>query len=209
MKKSSLVIGLPLIGVKEGVECGVVKGIVVDPKTKKIKSLILLSAKNEYDFRELNICDIMGIGKDYVITQSIENAKNIDFADAGMTLLAIKCIASSGDILGSIEDFEFEEKTGDIKLLQINTGQEIAGGTILSLSNNLMFVDVSEDTSSGAAASSLEKEQKEFMLGRTVNTDIKNADGDVIIEKGTVVTDDIIRVADEADVMIDLTLGLE
>jgi uncharacterized protein YrrD len=207
MKSSSQVTGLPLMGVKEGLEYGAVQDIVIDPQTKKVKSLILRGPKNEYDYRELNISDIIGIGKDYVITQSIENAASVGLSNTGMTLLKIRCIASSGDVLGNIKDFVFEEKTGEIKSVQIDAGLEIPGDSIMALSNNLLFVNATPEQPADSE-SSLEKEQQDYMLGRIVKNDIRDQSGQVIIEKGTTVTSEVIRVAEGAGVIIDLTLEL-
>jgi len=207
MKSSSQVTGLPLMGVKEGLEYGTVQDIVIDPQTKKVKSLILRGSKNEYDFCELKISDIIGIGKDYVITQSIENATAVGLANNGMTLLKIRCITSSGDILGNIKDFIFDEKTGEIKSVQIDADLDIPGDSILALSNNLLFVNATPDQAD-ASASTLEKEQQDYMLGRVVKSDIRDQSGQVIIEKGTAVTSDVIRIAEDAGVIIDLTLEL-
>ena len=206
MKSSSQVTGLPLLGVQEGMEFGTVQDIVIDPQTKKVQSLILRGAKNEYDYRELKISDIIGIGKDYVITQTIENAMARGLSNAGMALLNIRCIASSGDVLGNVKDFVFDEKTGVIKSVQLDTGSEIPGESIMALSNNLLFVTAAEQETN--AVSSLEKEQQEYMLGRVVKNDIRDQSGQVIIPKGTVVTADVIRIAEAAGVIIDLTLEL-
>jgi len=207
MKSSSQVTGLPLMGVKEGLEFGTVQDIVIDPQTKKVKSLILRGAKNEYDYRELKISDIIGIGKDYVITQSIENAVAMGLSNAGMALLNIRCIASSGDVLGNVKDFIFDEKTGEIKSAQLDAGVEVSGESIMALSNNLLFVNVAGQADA-AESSSLEQEQQDYMLGRVVKNDIRDQSGQVIIEKGTVVTADVIRIAEGAGVIIDLTLEL-
>ena len=227
MKKSSQVIGLPLISINEGLECGIIQDIAIDPQKKKIQSLIIRGPKSEYDFRELKLGDVTGIGKDYVITQSVDNAKHIESLGPGASLLKVKCIAASGDVLGSINTFMFEEKTGVIDALQIDSGLEIDGHNILSFSNNLLFVNPEDNGADNGAEdiektdtketdagdktvfSSLEKERKEYLLGRTVKNDIKNEDGTVIIKKGTLVTADIIYLADRAGVTIDLTLEVE
>lgn len=206
MKSSSQVTGLPLMGVKEGMEFGTVQDIVIDPQTKTVKSLILRGAKNEYDYRELKLSDIIGIGKDYVITQTIENAVAMGLSNAGMALLNIRCIASSGDVLGNVKDFVFDEKSGVIKSVQLDTGEEVPGESIMALSNNLLFVTAAQQAD--IAESSLEQEQQEYMLGRVVKNDIRDQSGQVIIEKGTVVTADVIRIAEAAGVIIDLTLEL-
>ena len=181
MKNSSQVIGLPLISIKEGLECGIIQDIVIDPKKKIIQSLIIHGSKNEYDFSELKLGDVIGIGKDYVITQSVENANSIESVGSGASLLKIKCIASSGDVLGCIKEFMFEEKTGDIHSLQIDTGLEVSGENILSFSNNLLFVNQEDnnvdsdkeendmkEAEDKKVLSSLEKEQKEYLLERIV-----------------------------------------
>ena len=211
MKKATQVIGMPLMGVKEGTERGTAKDYVVDPQTKGVRSIILKWENSEYDFRELNTGDIMGIGKDYIITKSIENAKKIELTGVEMTLLGMKCIACTGDILGNIADFEFDEKTGELKTLEIDDGLTINGKDIVSISNNLMFVD-SEGKAAAAVSETLsdyEKEQRDYMMGRTVSADVLNADGKAVIKKGTVVTEEVIRLAEEAGVSVDLTLNLE
>ncbi len=207
MKSSSQVTGLPLMGIKEGLEFGTVRDIVVDPQTKKVKSLILQGSTGGYDFRELNVADVVGIGKDYVITQSIANAVATGLSEAGMALLGMRCIASSGNVLGTIKDFVFDEKTGDITSVQLDNGMDIPGPNMLALSNNLLFVSA-EDEAADDNVSTLEKEQQDYMIGRIVKNDILNQSGQVIIQKGTKVSAEVIRLAEEAGVMIDLTLEL-
>ena len=207
MKSSSQVTGLPLLGIKEGLECGTVRDIVVDPETKKVKSLILQGSKNGYEFRELNVTDVIGIGKDYVITQSITNAVASGLTNAGMAILNIRCIAASGNILGTIKDFVFDEKTGDIHSVQLDNGMDLPGAYILTLSNNTLFVTTDGDEEDGAV-SSLEQEQQDYLIGRIVKNDILSPNGQVVIERGTKVTPEVIRLAEEAGVMIDLTLEL-
>ena len=209
MKKSSQLMGIQLIGMKEGAECGVIQDIVIDQQTKKVRSVILRSAKNEYEFLELQIGDVLGIGKDYVTTKSNDAVKKVDLKN-GMTIMSVKCIDSSGDVLGDIEEIAFEEKTGEIVSVKTDSGMEIDGSNIISLSNGRMFVGLEGSTAADQQKNeSFEEEQREFMLGRTVNADITNEAGEVIIEKGTTVTEETIRLAEEAGVTVDLTLCLD
>lgn len=173
----------------------------------------------------------MGIGKDYLITKSADNAKGLNFADFGMTLKDVKCIGSSGDVLGNIKDFTFDEKTGQIQSLNIDKSIQVSGQNILTFSNNIVFVNTDDKQTPGskqfvaapvpapAAApasapaqkpvfSSLQKEQSEFLLGRKVNSDIVNDAGKVIVKKDTVITEAVIAEAEKAGVLIDLTLNL-
>ena len=201
MKSSSQVTGLPLMGVQEGMEFGTVQDIVIDPQTKRVQSLILRGAKNEYDYRELKISDIIGIGKDYVITQTIENAVAMGLSNAGMALLNIRCIASSGDVLGNVKDFVFDEKTGVINSVQLDNGAEIFRESIMALSN-LLFVTAEEQENNAILSEQEQRNTRVVWLN-----DIRDQSGQVIIEKGTP-SQPTIRIAEVAGVIIDLTLEL-
>lgn len=212
MKSSSQVLGLPLMSVKEGQKVGSVQDIVVDADKKKVEALVVRGSKNDYDFHQLKIVDVIGIGKDFVILQSIENVKGIESGSVGVPLLNVQCIAASGDVLGTVTEFEFDEKTGDIKAVKIDSGIVIQGYSILSLSNSLLFVqyDPSGETSAaGSAATALEKEQKDYMIGRVVKNDVRDESGNVIITKGTMVNASVIERAQEAGVTVELMLELE
>lgn len=212
MKSSSQVLGLPLMSVKEGQKVGSVQDIVVDADKKKVEALVVRGSKNDYDFHQLKIIDVIGIGKDFVILQSIDNVKGIESGSVGVPLLNVQCIAASGDVLGTVTEFEFDEKTGDIKAVKIDSGIVIQGYSILSLSNSLLFVQYDpsgETTIGGSAASALEKEQKDYMIGRVVKNDVKDESGNVIITKGTMVNASVIENAQEAGVTVELMLELE
>ncbi len=212
MKSSSQVLGLPLMSVKEGQKVGSVQDIVVDAQKKQVDALVVRGSKNDYDYHQLKIADVMGIGKDFVILQSIENVKRIDSGSTGVPLLNVQCIAASGDVLGTVTEFEFDEKTAEIKSLKIDTGIVVQGSSILALSNSLLFVqyDPSGETMAApSAASSLEKEQKEYMIGRVVKNDVKDDRGNIIISKGTMVNASVIERAQEAGVTVELMLELE
>lgn len=57
--------------------------------------------------------------------------------------------------------------------------------------------------------SAFELEQREFLLGRTVVTDVADDDGTVLAEAGTVLTDEIIDAVGKAGKILDLTLSVE
>ncbi len=212
MKSSSQVLGLPLMSVKEGQKVGSVQDIVVDAQNKKVEALVVRGSKNDYDFHQLKLIDVMGIGKDFVIMQSIENVKSIETGRVGVPLLNVQCIAASGDVLGSVTEFEFDEKAGDIKAVKIDSGIEIQGYSILSLSNSLLFVQYDPSGAAGTvnnAATALEKEQKDYMIGRVVKNDVKDESGNIIIAKGTMVNASVIERAQDAGVTVELMLELE
>jgi uncharacterized protein YrrD len=200
------------MSVKEGQKVGSVQDIVVDPQKKKVEALVVRGSKNDYDFHQLKIVDVMGIGKDFVILQSIDNVKSIETGSVGVPLLNVQCIAASGDVLGTVTEFEFDEKSGDIKAVKIDTGIVVQGHSILSLSNSLLFVQYDASGAPSAApssASALEKEQKDYMIGRVVKNDVKDESGNIVVAKGTMVNASVIEKAQQAGVTVELMLELE
>lgn len=212
MKKGLQIVGMPVMGIKEGVRCGVVKGFAIDAQTKRISSYILKGDKNEYDLRLLKTSDIMNVGKDFIITRSIDNAKDIGHAGDLILLFGMKCVSSQGDVIGNVKDFTFDEATGEIQTLQIDVGAEIEGKEILTIANDLMFLSndvVFEEDNKASSLSAYEREQREYLLGKTVGSDIMDAEGRVLIRKGTQITEDVIVTAEKAQLLTDLTLSVE
>ena len=76
MKQTKQVLGLPVMGMKEGVTQGIAVDFVIDAEAKKVRYIIL---KNEigYGFRVLAVEDIAGIGTDYIMTSTVQNVKKL------------------------------------------------------------------------------------------------------------------------------------
>jgi sporulation protein YlmC with PRC-barrel domain len=204
---------MPVMGIKEGVRCGIAKGFAIDAQTKRISAFILKGDQNEYDLRLLKTSDIMNVGKDFIITRSIENAKDIGHAGDLILLFGMKCVSSMGDVIGNVKDFTFNEATGEIQTLQIDTGAEIEGKEILTIANDLMFLSseivFEEEPSKSSSLSAYEREQREYLMGKTVGSDILDAEGRVLIRKGTQITEEVIEAAEKAQLLTDLTLSVE
>jgi uncharacterized protein YrrD len=215
VKKGLQVVGMPVMGIKEGVRCGIAKGFVIDAQTKKINAMILKGDKNEFDLRLIRTSDIMNIGKDFIMTRSIENVKDVSNAGAMIMLFGMNCVSSMGDVIGSVKDFSFEA-TGEILSLVIDSGAEIDGSEIVTvssdfifLSSELAFEENKAPAEAGGGLSAYEREQREFLLGKTVDSDILDADGRVLIRRGTEITQSIIEIAQKAQLLTDLTLSVE
>ena len=105
MKKGLQIIGMPVVGIKEGIECGTVKGFAVDAQSKKISSIILKGDKNEFDLRMLNVTDILNAGKDFIVTKTSKNVKDMGYGGDLLVLLGMKCVSGKGDVIGECEGF--------------------------------------------------------------------------------------------------------
>lgn len=215
MKKGLQVVGMPVMGIKEGVQCGVAKSFVIDAQSKKISALILKGDKNEFDLRMIKTSDILNIGRDFIMTKTADNVKEVANASALILLFGMNCIASSGDVIGKVKDFSFAETSGEIQGLEIDSGAEFTGNEIVTISSDFIFLsseikaEESSAPSAAAGISSYEREQREFLIGKTVSANIMDASGKVLIAKGTVITESDIDIAQKSQLLTDLTLSVE
>lgn len=244
MKKSSQVIGLQLMGIKEGATGGKAVDFMIDTITKKVRYIIVQSAKGYFGYSALPVNEVMGVGDDYIITSTLANIEGKDeikLEGDGFFMLGTGVISCEGNSLGTVKDFSFDEKEGTIETIELDNGMQIAGDKMVTLSE-LAFVDESgsgmEEVKVSAAEmteevieeeieltaepeeeveveveveepSAFEREQREFLLGRTVVTDVTDEDGTVLAEAGTVLTEEIIDKVGNAGKVLDLTLSVE
>ncbi|MBQ9949809.1 MAG: hypothetical protein IJO93_03705 [Clostridia bacterium] len=245
MKQTKQVLGLPVMGMKEGMTQGIAVDFMVDPEAKRIRYIIL---KNEigYGFRVIAIEDVKGIGTNYIMTTTVDNAKKLyecpdllkemESALFGSDLLGAKVLSVVGNILPEVREFTFDEQTGNIESLILANGKDYAASVIATLARDVVFLDIVDQQPEEeyffekpeevvAAVEEVVEEvveeeqpvqlsayamaQREFLLGHTVNFDIVDSTGKVVIAQGTVVTDEVIAYAEKMDVSADLALNVD
>ena len=147
MKRASEVLGLKVLGIKEGLENGIAQDLMIDPEDKKVEYLILKTNQG-YGFKAIRIEDITGIGGDYIMTHTVENAKKmyeskeiLEDIEKGFFILGTTVLASTGDIAGHVEDFSFDEKDGSIVTLYLENQSEFDGTKIVTMAGKMVFVD--------------------------------------------------------------------
>jgi uncharacterized protein YrrD len=147
MKKSSEVLGLRVIGIREGQENGVTQDFMIDTVSKNMKYLLLKSSVG-YGFRVMKVGDIEAIGADYVITSTVRNAINIfeskeimEEVEKGYYILGATVLSSTGDIIGIVSDFSFDEKTGELETIMMDNGNEFGAEKIATLAGRMVFID--------------------------------------------------------------------
>ena len=209
MKRASEVLGLKVLGIREGMENGSAQDFMIDPQTRKVEYLVL-KTNNGYGFNALRISDVMGIGADYIMTQTVENAKKmyestevLEVIERGFFMLGTTVLASTGDMVGKVEDFSFEEKT------------EFEGSKIVTMAGKMVFVDpegtnilkVTQEAEPQGEA--FQSESFQYLMGKTVKETVTSEDGSFRIEADTVLGEEILRqAARHDDVLLALTLNV-
>ena len=233
MKKASEVLGLKVLGIREGIENGIAQDFMIDPESKKVEYLILKTNQG-YGFTAIKVEDITGIGSDYIMTNTVENAKKmyeskeiLKEIEKGFFILGTTVLASTGDVAGQVEDFSFDETNGKIGTLYLDNQVEFDGSKIVTMAGKMVFVDPQgaeffraereekitriqdEERADEAQGNTFENESMQFLLGKTVKQTVTNSDGSLVIAEGTVLGEEILqKAATDNDMLLTLTMNV-
>ncbi len=216
MKKSTEVLGLKVMGIKEGRDKGIIQDIVINAAEKSVDYLILKDSRG-YGFYGINFKDVLGMGADYAITATIENVKKIyeskellEVTEKGFYLLGATALSSVGDIIGEVSDFSFNPKSGAIEKLLLSNGNEFLSDKIAALAGNTAFLNLgdAEFAPEESAYSEIEEDSIRFLLGKAVKTAVTSEDGKFTVSAGTELTQEILKQAAAHDALLTLTLNV-
>ncbi|MDR1801938.1 MAG: hypothetical protein LBQ95_08905 [Lachnospiraceae bacterium] len=228
MKAASVIAKLPIVSINEGDQIALVKDLLVGRKSKKVEYLSVVQGKSSVVPRVIAFSELLGIGKEFIITQTEDNIKvSADVISEGeefIHLTGTTVISAMGDYAGIIKDWELDEKTGFVSKIILDNASEIENEKLLSLSQkfilaNLDGMDIptaSESTTAETPAANEAAEDTEeldqgtisYLLGKTVNADVSSADGAFNVTAGTTLTESLVRDAQRHGALIDLTMNV-
>ena len=226
MKKSAEIVGMLLMGIKEGKELGRVCELVIDVAAKNVRFLVVDCGCGCFGYKVIGLESVKGIGADYVIVSSIDgvedlwrNNEALELGYSSKFLIGSRVIGCDGNIIGTVNEFSIDERTGDLVEFELADGKGvISAQQVVTLTRSQLFVDAGQSQKSGMTAedskaeleeSQFESEQRRYLLGRTVNTKITDDNGKEIIQAGAVLTDALIDLAKQANRLVDLTLSVD
>lgn len=234
MKKSQEIIGLPVFSIIDGRKIGQVKDLVINPEEGKL-DFILVSNGNWYvGARVLPYKAVMGIGEHAVTTESENLLSNINDTSSANSLLqrnieikGNRVLTNKGNLIGVVSEYEVDETTGKITRLEYKTAQDenqidiIDAADVLTYGTDVIVVrekqespepnspqeiqvsELSTETSDGAAV--FKQRQRQFLLGKRLIQDIKDDSGNILITEGTIITEEIIRLAELHNRFVELS----
>ncbi len=216
MKKATEILGLKVMGIKEGRDKGVIQDIVINAAEKSVDYLVLKDSRG-YGFYGLAFKDVLGMGADYAITATVENVKKLyeskellEVTEKGFYILGATALSSAGDIIGEVNDFGFHPKSGAIEKLFLSNGTEFLGDKVVSLAGNTAFLNLGEAefAPEQPAYSEIEEDSIRFLLGKFVKTAVTSDDGAFTVEPGTELTRGLLEQAAAHDALLTLTLNV-
>lgn len=234
MKKGFSLLGLPVIAIKEGKEVGRVMDLLVNPRSLKLEFFLVGRQSKYIDLRLLDFLKVVGLGEYAVTTENEQELHQIDEVpavrgclEASIDIMDKMVLTRSGNLEGVIEDIFIDEHSGaivqlDYKNLRNNMQlQSIASQDIISLGQDVLIIKEHQQVQ-GKSRSSVtaltpssphkkqgavlfKQKQRQFLMGKEVQKDIKDHKNQVIIPKGTVVTGEVLDVAEGHDRFVELT----
>ncbi len=153
MEKLSRIVGLRLLAIKEGKECGKVREVVIDPNAKCVQYFVLDTGKGCFGLQAIATDKVAGTGRDFCTTQSTDAISELWACEGAMALaysdtdvIGARVVSNIGDVIGNIADFEFNAANGNIEFYIMEDGQQLARDTVVTLARGIVFVDADGDT---------------------------------------------------------------
>lgn len=174
MKKSTEILGLPIISISEGLEIGKVKSLVINPEKGSLDFITIEHEDWQVSVRAIPFKKVIGIGE-YALTIETENSvidlneipianqlvnKKIKITDA-------KVMTRKGELLGSVREYFTDEDNGQVMGMQVKVGDHeviLPSETVLTYGKDILIV--TEDASAHFL------EQAEQLLGEQIESEV-------------------------------------
>ncbi|MBM7582362.1 uncharacterized protein YrrD [Caldicoprobacter guelmensis] len=188
MKARQDVKGLPVICIREGIECGKVRELLVNCHEGKVRYIIIEDEEWYLGAKLLPLDRVVGIGRHAIVTESRENILPFslvkeaqDLIRQGIGFINCRVYTQEGEYIGVVKEYYFNEEDGNIvkcKLsgedggsFELDASQVITYGTeLLVVSDNVSRVIVHEgrDYQAAAPAEDAKKDVEHHMEGSSL-----------------------------------------
>jgi uncharacterized protein YrrD len=160
--------------------------------------------------------------------QETANANNL--LERNIEVKGNRVLTNKGNLIGVISEYEVEESSGKIVSLEYKTAQDESkielidaqevltyGADVIVVKENgrhLPPASITEQTESPEGSSAVaesegavffKQKQRQFLLGKKVSQDIRDRNGGVLIAEGTLITEDIIDLAEKSNKFVELS----
>lgn len=213
MKNASFVQNLQVVSIREGQVSGKPQSLLVNPDTKKVEYLVLKDV-NADGVAMLSMQNVVSIGEDFIVINALADIKKayqsrvyFEALDRGFSLLGIRVLAVSGDIMGAVTDYEFDTKTGEIHSIS-SDDTTFTGEQITMITKNMIFVNTDgTPIELPKDDEGIDNESVSYLLGKTLTANVTDESGNIVAIEGTVITQEIIREAQKYDALVQLTMN--
>lgn len=151
MEKKTSVIGMPLMAMLEGQDCGEVTQLLVDTAAKRVTHLVLSDAQSLLGAtKALPVEKLVGKGRDYLTINSSSELLPVWTVGEGQPtcmldkdLQGLPVISSQGNLEGMLRDFSFDIRSGAITEYFMEDGTTIPSSNVITIATRGLFVNFS------------------------------------------------------------------
>lgn len=235
MKKSQDIIGLPVFSIIDGRKIGQVKDMVINPEEGKVDFILVSNGSWYVGARVLPYKAVMGIGEHAVTTESEnllttinETVNANDLLERNIEIKGNRVLTNKGNLIGVVSEYGVDEDTGNICNLEYKTADDESKIEIIEADNVLTYGEdvivvkmkngnsndgsinvIHEDAASSAqeteGAAYFKQRQRQYLIGKKLTQDIKGSEGNILIAEGTVITEEILDLADNNNRFLELS----
>lgn len=160
MKKSTDVLDLMVISLAEGKKIGKVREVVIDTEKRALAGFLIQSG-DWFKINGLPFSTVQSIGEDAVVianANDVIDASQIDQMEALLSkhipLKDCSIFSKAGRIIGTVVEVNFDEQSGELKTLEIQTPdqdavEEISVGAVVTFGQNILIIDESKKKVTG------------------------------------------------------------
>nr|WP_243183317.1 PRC-barrel domain-containing protein [Anaerosolibacter carboniphilus] len=233
------IIHLPIISVFEGKEIGKIKDIVIEPKDGRLEYFLvddqsMFNVKVVPMSKIMGIGDeALMIETSDLVVDAQKESKVVELLNKNVSVVNSKIFTKKGKNLGLITEIFIDDesgkilgceigKDGDAKFVSsesiITFGKEVTivehdvhdklMASIEEVLNDRKVLETIDEPGAEDTAEAIARKQKEYLLGRELVKTI--LDGEVLIAyEGQIVTEEVIKTAEEAGKFMELTLSVK
>lgn len=155
MKKSTDVLDLMVISLAEGKKIGKIREVVIDTEKRALAGFLIQSG-DWFKINGLPFSTVQSIGEDAVVianANDVIDASQIDQMEALLSkhvpLKDCSIFSKAGRIIGTVVEVNFDEQSGELKTLEIQTPEEgaveeISVGAVVTFGQNILIIDESK-----------------------------------------------------------------
>jgi uncharacterized protein YrrD len=233
MKKIQDIIGLPLISIEGAMELGDIRDVLIDPDSCKVRYLLVLDKKWYLGAIVIPFEDILSIGTDAV---TIENQKvcrrfsevedALRLAEKEIEVSQARVFTERGQYIGEVKEFYMGLEDGVISKCHLDGPRGpviIEHPRIISFGpKTLVFQEGKQEekepvsneprpkSTKNSVPSSVrlfEEKQRQFLIGRKGTRTVLDSSGNVLLEEGQVLTNEILDKVKDKNKIMELTIN--
>lgn len=164
-----------------------------------------------------------------LLTTINETVNANDLLERNIEIKGNRVLTNKGNLIGVVSEYGVDEDTGKICSLEYKTADDeskieiIEADNVLTYGEDVIVVRVkSENSNEGSAnviqedvaspatqetegAAYFKQRQRQYLIGKKLTQDIKDAEGNILIAEGTVITEDLLDLADNNNRFLEIS----